>query len=301
MPYKNWIQEHPIGFGLGIVGIILAIAVPIMLDTPLPPTALIQMDSPPYHAGIEIKFTGAGSTPNNKDGTIEKYEWRFGDGTVKTDRDVSHIYLESNFYSVTLTVTNDDGLSNTYKEAIEVKTNNSSDVDDDGIPDFLDDCPNKPETTNGYNDSDGCPDTKPNGGVMSLDSDNDGIIDDVDQCPNEKETINGFKDEDGCPDFKPSSNKIIISPGSSIPDCENNNSCYIPFERTINVGNTVLWSNEDTAQHTVTSGTLDRADGMFDSGLFGPGKSFEYTFDQSGTYDYFCMLHPWAKGIVVVK
>ncbi len=68
------------------------------------------------------------------------------------------------------------------------------DSDGDGINDDVDQCPNEPETYNGIEDTDGCPD-----GVIE-DTDGDGINDDVDQCPNEPETYNGIEDTDGCPD-----------------------------------------------------------------------------------------------------
>ena len=66
-------------------------------------------------------------------------------------------------------------------------------------------------------------------------------------------------------------------------------------------GDTITWKNVDSAVHTVTSGTAsDGYDGMFDSGLFGPGKSFSYTFEQSGVYPYYCLPHPWMEGTVFV-
>lgn len=67
-----------------------------------------------------------------------------------------------------------------------------SDRDGDGIPDKKDKCPDQPETINGIDDTDGCPEI--------LDRDKDGIPDDKDQCPDHPETINGFLDEDGCPE-----------------------------------------------------------------------------------------------------
>lgn len=68
------------------------------------------------------------------------------------------------------------------------------DRDGDGILDNVDKCPDEPETYNGLNDTDGCPDT------LVMDRDHDGIVDDKDQCPDEPETVNGYKDEDGCPE-----------------------------------------------------------------------------------------------------
>ena len=68
----------------------------------------------------------------------------------------------------------------------------------------------------------------------------------------------------------------------------------------LHVGDLITWSNDDSAAHTVTSGTLLMDDGLFDSSLFMAGATYEYTFDESGTYDYFCMVHPWMTGKVVV-
>jgi len=70
-----------------------------------------------------------------------------------------------------------------------------SDVDNDGIPDNVDDCPNLPEDYEG--DIDGCPSEH---GIYH-DSDQDGIPDSIDQCPNVAETYNQFQDEDGCPNW----------------------------------------------------------------------------------------------------
>lgn len=72
------------------------------------------------------------------------------------------------------------------------------DSDKDGINDNYDSCVYNAENFNGYQDSDGCPDTKP-----KLDSDKDGILDDKDKCKTQPETINGYQDSDGCPDTKP--------------------------------------------------------------------------------------------------
>jgi len=67
------------------------------------------------------------------------------------------------------------------------------------------------------------------------------------------------------------------------------------------VGDEVVWKNADTAAHTVTSGTpTDGPDGIFDSGLFAPGKTFDYTFTKKGTYPYYCIVHPWMTGTVFV-
>ncbi len=96
--------------------------------------------------------------------------------------------------------------------------------------------------------------------------------------------------------------EISIAVDSGAPGCEETNECWIPSEIIIGVGETSIWSNDDTAAHTVTSGTPDRGpDDKFDSGLFMAGNTFSYTFDEIGEYPYFCMVHPWMMGTVVVN
>ena len=88
------------------------------------------------------------------------------------------------------------------------------------------------------------------------------------------------------------------APGSSFEGCE---PCFLPSTVTIDLGGTVTWENPDDFPHTVTSGTsADGPDGVFDSSLMMVGKSYSNTFDESGTYDYFCMIHPWMTGTVIV-
>ncbi len=67
------------------------------------------------------------------------------------------------------------------------------DRDHDGIPDDEDQCPDRAEDQDHFEDLDGCPEHGP-------DQDRDGVPDYDDQCPDAKETINGVEDEDGCPD-----------------------------------------------------------------------------------------------------
>jgi len=95
---------------------------------------------------------------------------------------------------------------------------------------------------------------------------------------------------------------VNIPTGTAVPGCEDTNDCYLPQDVSINAGDTVMWSNTDTAAHTVTSGSpTDGPNGIFDSSLFVAGATFEVTFDDSGSYDYFCMVHPWMQGNVQVS
>ena len=96
---------------------------------------------------------------------------------------------------------------------------------------------------------------------------------------------------------------VTNAPGSSVPGCEETaDGCFIPNPVTIPVGGTVTWENNDTAAHTSTAGSATEGpSGVFDSSLIMAGSSFSHTFDEAGTYDYFCMVHPWMVGSVTVS
>ncbi|CDI04923.1 PEFG-CTERM sorting domain-containing protein [Candidatus Nitrosotenuis uzonensis] len=97
--------------------------------------------------------------------------------------------------------------------------------------------------------------------------------------------------------------EVSIPAGSSSPGCETTNECFIPHEAVIDVGSEVVWTNDDTAAHTVTSGDIKAGgpDGNFDSGLFMAGKTFSHKFEEEGEFPYFCLVHPWMQGVVIVQ
>ncbi len=99
--------------------------------------------------------------------------------------------------------------------------------------------------------------------------------------------------------------QVSIVPGAATLT----DTAFSPNSIEVTVGQTVVWTNDDSAFHTVTSGTAGATDvgKEFDSGLTGPtaltskGKTFEHTFDRIGDYPYFCTLHPAMVGTVIVK
>ena len=98
----------------------------------------------------------------------------------------------------------------------------------------------------------------------------------------------------------PMSVSIENAIGSSTPGCEPD--CFIPNKATIAVGGTVSFVNGDTAPHTSTSGSpADGPDGVWDSSLVMPGSSYDTTISSAGSYDYFCMVHPWMTGTIIAK
>lgn len=101
-----------------------------------------------------------------------------------------------------------------------------------------------------------------------------------------------------------SSSEVLVSipAGASTPGCDSTSQCYIPSSLTVKAGTTVVWSNDDTAAHTVTSGSpASGPDGKFDSNLFSAGAKYSYKFEEAGQFPYFCQVHPWMTGSVTVE
>jgi plastocyanin len=95
---------------------------------------------------------------------------------------------------------------------------------------------------------------------------------------------------------------VTIEPvaGSGAPGCEP--ECYSPTTATISAGGTVTFDNTDTAPHTATSGSAASGpDGVWDSSLIMVNSSYSVTLSDSGNYTYFCMVHPWMEGTVIVE
>jgi plastocyanin len=75
---------------------------------------------------------------------------------------------------------------------------------------------------------------------------------------------------------------------------------FSPERLEVPAGTTVVWRQRDRADHTVTSGTVEQAaggviqqpDGDFDSGSMSTDETYQRSFEEPGTYPYFCVLHP---------
>ena len=96
---------------------------------------------------------------------------------------------------------------------------------------------------------------------------------------------------------------VTVEPvaGSGAPGCETT-ECYTPSTVTISAGGTVTFTNTDTAPHTSTSGSAANGpDGVFDTSLIMMNASYDVTLSDAGTYTYFCMVHPWMEGTIIVE
>jgi plastocyanin len=85
--------------------------------------------------------------------------------------------------------------------------------------------------------------------------------------------------------------------GSTSKSVEISGFAFNPGTLTINVGEQVTWTNKDSASHTVTSDSGSE----LASSTFGNGKTYSYTFNTAGTYNYHCSIHTSMKGTIIVQ
>jgi len=115
-------------------------------------------------------------------------------------------------------------------------------------------------------------------------------------------SLSNYNFDENNSDVKPIVQADVIMPTkSSRPGCDIEDICYIPSSIGIEKGKSVTWVNEDSSFHSVTSGFYGEPTGLFDSGYLDPYQFYTLYFDESGTYDYFCTLHPWMKAQVIVE
>ena len=90
-------------------------------------------------------------------------------------------------------------------------------------------------------------------------------------------------------------------------DCQTSLDCYTPNIVTISVGDVVTMINSDStaAMHSFTAGTVDgftpSPSGTFDTGIMSADDSFEWIPESAGDVPYYCMLHTWMQGTIIVE
>jgi plastocyanin len=72
---------------------------------------------------------------------------------------------------------------------------------------------------------------------------------------------------------------------------------YKPASLTVPKGTTVSFTNRDSTPHTATS----KESGLFESGSIDTGKTAKVTLEETGTFAYYCLFHPFMKGTIVVE
>src|SRR3989338_2918231 len=78
---------------------------------------------------------------------------------------------------------------------------------------------------------------------------------------------------------------------------EISNFAFSPSEIRIKAGDTVVWTNKDSARHTITSDSGSE----LSSALLSDGESYSHTFSTLGTFNYHCSLHPYMKAKIIVE
>lgn len=91
--------------------------------------------------------------------------------------------------------------------------------------------------------------------------------------------------------------------GSNSPVCKNTmDGCFIPNMATVDMGGTVIFLNSDSGPHTFTAGSVvDGLTNEFDTGLVKVAHSYEWIANVIGEIPYFCMIHPWMNGVLIVE
>ena len=93
---------------------------------------------------------------------------------------------------------------------------------------------------------------------------------------------------------------IIMAKDSWKPGCEEEDLCFLPYEKTISVGETILFVNEDEFEHNVRL----RGDPNylhFPTDVIRQNEYFVYKFEYSGKFQYHCTLHPWMEGVIDIR
>jgi plastocyanin len=72
------------------------------------------------------------------------------------------------------------------------------------------------------------------------------------------------------------------------------NFAFNPASLSVAVGSTVTWINNDSPVHSIKSN-------IFNSPDLDTGQTFSFTFNQTGTFNYSCGIHPSMKGVIIVK
>jgi len=181
------------------------------------------------------------------------------------------------------------------------------DDDNDGVNDSLDKCPIEPETFNGYNDQDGCPDTAPTTTqpppttTQPPPTTTQPPPTTTQPPPTTTQPPPTTTQPPPTTSTTALETEVSIRPGSITQGCEVDNSCYSQSTLNVNTGQKITWHNDDSRPHTIVSGTPEEGkDGIFESSLIKEGETFSYTFSEEGTFQYFDVISPWMQGTIIV-
>jgi plastocyanin len=116
--------------------------------------------------------------------------------------------------------------------------------------------------------------------------------------PENREKTQPFAEETRTATVHQQGNAPKLEPSAEPNQVVIDNFRYSPRSLTVSAGTKVTWINRDDVPHTATSIVRPRA---FDSKTLDTDDQFSYVFTASGTYDYFCAVHPHMTGTIIVK
>lgn len=101
------------------------------------------------------------------------------------------------------------------------------------------------------------------------------------------------------PDNDPGEINPVATPPVTTPDNDSGavnieNFAFSPSTITVKKGAVITWTNNDSAPHKIKSAT-------FNSGVLNKGQSFSFTFNETGTFNYICSIHPAMTGRIIVE
>jgi plastocyanin len=96
---------------------------------------------------------------------------------------------------------------------------------------------------------------------------------------------------------KPGTSSTAAAPAAKKVSVMIKNYAFSPATLTVNPGDTVTWTNMDSAPHTVTSSAGPE---KLDSPQLKTGDTWSYTFTKSGTESYYCAVHPDMKAGITI-
>jgi plastocyanin len=243
-------------------------------------TAAVLLVAPAAHAQDPVAATVLTATPESPAaGEVVRlaapigaasYAWDFdGDGTwdvegAKAERD--HRYA-AGAYSATVRLTAADGTESVQKVALDVAPASvARDVDAAVVDDTPDDEPDLPLAQDDADDAVGAGDDGGTGEASSSDT----------PAPR-------------------TADRTVVAQTAATKTVTISDFEFAPGTITVNVGDTVKWTNDGPTAHTATAD-----DDSFDTGILQEGESGTATFDTEGSFSYICTPHPFMKGTVEV-
>jgi plastocyanin len=101
--------------------------------------------------------------------------------------------------------------------------------------------------------------------------------------------------------IKKTNNTNVMNVSIVANAADQEDKAYQPNPINIDVGTTIVWTNNDLTTHTVTEQTSSAVPNGFDSGLLGSEEKYRHVFDKTATIEYHCMLHPTMLGKIIVS